>query len=86
VLVHWALGKGGDFAECHLIRSAKDMVKGPMGSFFAECRYNGHSPKSEPLPSVTLWALDTDSVAVTCRRDDDFSLSSTSAREKVLGK
>jgi hypothetical protein len=47
---------------------------------------NGHSAKSEPLPSVTLWALDTDSVAVTCRRDDDFSLSSTSAREKVLGK
>jgi hypothetical protein len=54
----------GAFAECHLIRSAKDLVKGPTGSFLAECQYSGHSAKSEPLPSVTLWALDIGSVVV----------------------
>jgi hypothetical protein len=54
----------GAFAECHLIRSAKDLVKGPTGSFLAECQYSGHSAKSEPLPSVTLWTLDIGSVAV----------------------
>ena len=36
-----------------------------------------HSAKSEPLPSVTLWTLGTGSVAVTWRRDSDFSLPST---------
>jgi hypothetical protein len=59
VLVSRALGKDGAFVECHLICSAKELVKGPTESFFAECQYSGHSAKSEPLSSVTLWALDT---------------------------
>jgi hypothetical protein len=78
VLVRWALGKEGSFVECRLIRSTKDLVKGLTGSFFGECQYSGHSAKSEPLLNVTLWALDTYSLAVTCRRDDNFSLPSTS--------
>jgi hypothetical protein len=52
VPVQWALGKEGAFVECHLIRLAKDLLKGPTGSFFAECQYSGHLAKSEPLPSV----------------------------------
>jgi hypothetical protein len=60
-----ALSKEGAFAECHLIRSLKDLVKGPTRSFFVECQYNGHSAQSEPLPSVTLWALRKDSIAVS---------------------
>jgi hypothetical protein len=63
-VLYWTLGKPC-FAE------------GPTASFFAECQYSGHSAKSESLPSVTLWALGTGSVAVTWRRDCDFSLPST---------
>jgi hypothetical protein len=46
--LYWTLGKPG-FAE------------GPTASFFAECKYSGHSAKSESLLSVTLWALGTGS-------------------------
>jgi hypothetical protein len=60
-----ALGKETTFVEYLLMLSAKDPVKGPTGDFFAECQYSEHSAKSEPLSSVTLWALGTDSVAVT---------------------
>jgi hypothetical protein len=35
------------FVECHLICSAKDMVKEPTGGFFAECQFAELS-----LPSV----------------------------------
>jgi hypothetical protein len=47
VLVSQALDKEAAFAECHIIRSATKMVKRPMGSFFADCQYNGHSRKRE---------------------------------------
>jgi hypothetical protein len=77
VLVRRALDKEGAFAECHLISLDKGPGKGPMGSFFVECQYSGHSAKSEPFLSVTLWALDTGSVIVIWHRDDDFSLPST---------
>jgi hypothetical protein len=39
VLIRQALDKEGVIAECHLICSAKDLVKGPMGSLFAECHF-----------------------------------------------
>jgi hypothetical protein len=47
-------GKEGAFAECHLIRSAKNLVKGPTWSFFAECPYSGHLAKSLSPLSVTV--------------------------------
>jgi hypothetical protein len=72
-----ALGKEATFVECHLIRSTKELVKGPTGSFFAECQYSGHSAKNEPLLSVALWALGKGFVAVSWRRGNDFSLPST---------
>jgi hypothetical protein len=77
VLVRRTLGKEGAFAECHLIRSTNDLVKGPTESMFVECQYSRHSAKGNSLLSVIRWALGTDFVAVTSRRDDDFSLPST---------
>jgi hypothetical protein len=66
--------------------------KGSTGCFFAECQYNRQSAKSEPLPSVTI-ALGKVLVALTCRRDGDFSLSRDtchssipSDRQKALSK
>jgi hypothetical protein len=76
VLVRRTLDKEGAFAKCRLIRSAKDLVKGPTESIFAECQYSGHSAKGNSLPSVTQRALGTGSVAVTSHRDGDFYLSS----------
>jgi hypothetical protein len=64
------------FAEYHLICSTKNLVKGPTGASLLIVS-TVDLVKSEPLPSVTLWALGTGSVTITWRRDDDFSLSST---------
>jgi hypothetical protein len=76
LLVSQALGKEGAFAECHLIRSAKELVKGPTRSLFGESQYSGHLAKSELLPSATRRGLGTGSDAVTWRRDDSISLPS----------
>jgi hypothetical protein len=45
-------GSAGDpFVECHLIRSAKTLVKGPTRGFFDKCLYSGHSAQTpSPLP------------------------------------
>jgi hypothetical protein len=86
VLVRRALGIEGAFTECHLIRSIKELAKGPTGSFFAECQYSRHSAKSESLPSARE-ALDKVSVVVTWRWDGDFSLpSSTRTLDKVFAE
>jgi hypothetical protein len=77
VPVRRALGHEGAFTECHLIRSAKELVKGPTWSIFAECQYSGHLAKANSLSSVTWRALSTGFVAVTSRRDGDFFLPST---------
>jgi hypothetical protein len=46
------------FAECHLIRSVKDLVMGPTWSFFAESLYSGHLAKvSSLLPSAMTAAF-----------------------------
>jgi hypothetical protein len=77
VLVRRTLGKEGAFA-------AKNLVKGPTESIFAECQYSGHSAKGNSLPTITRRALGTGSVAVTSRRDSDFSLPDKKYSAKKL--
>jgi hypothetical protein len=63
------------FAERQCLPLTLDKVY--FYSFFFHQFFYGVFLKSEPLPSVTLWTLSIDSVAVTWHRDGDFFLLST---------
>jgi hypothetical protein len=104
--VHWcsrcqelcqmALGKDEAFGECLLVHSAKEPTKGPTRCFFAEGRYNRHSPNAlSPSPGAVTTTFLCRELGGTrqslCRVPDkevvvDVQFSETSLPSVTLGK